>query len=164
MNSIKLPEPNAIKLDKRSPYGMKQRKLNERFVYYWLKNNQWNCIAVRNGFTYDGATIPNYDFRPIPVDLTAFGGPFDYGWNSCGLVHDWIYSRKGENINHHCLPTGLKGSESSPEDWYKTNYTWSRLSADKLFRAMLIRYGVPHWKAQSAYEAVRVFGKHFWDD
>jgi len=55
--------------------------------------------------------------------------------------HDYLYSVKGAVFD----------------------YTYTRLEADRLFRDMLIRYGVKSWHVKLAYAAVRIFGWYPWN-
>lgn len=181
--SLKLPIPQLTSAPD-SKYGKEQRKLTEDFHYYFTKKGQWNVIRCPKGFVFDGSSIPSLDLsfllsamgisfvsELLPTHLhEIIGEPFEQTWLECGLVHDFIYSKHGKIQKYHwVLPEGMNGSNSTSDDWYHPNYEWSRISADKLFREMLLRYGkqngnVSEPRAHAAYEAVRNFGGFFWKD
>lgn len=181
--SIKLPIP-VLKDAPPSKYGKEQKTLVEPFTYYFTQRGIWNVIRVPKGFTYDGSSIPGIDLSfilsamgiPFASDLIPthlheiIGEPFEPTFRESGLVHDFIYAKHGKIQRYHwVMPEGKNGSNSTSEDWYHPNYEWSRLSADKLFREMLLRYGahfgnVAEPRAHACYEAVRNFGGFFWND
>lgn len=57
---------------------------------------------------------------------------------TAGICHDWIYRVQPES--------------------------WKRKEADKLFLSFLVMFGIPVWRANLAYIAVRLFGGKAWKE
>ena len=56
-------------------------------------------------------------------------------------------------------PTGIYGKAAVLHDYlYSVYYTDSREFADKIFLEAMLVLGVPKWKANTMYKAVRLFG------
>ena len=93
-------------------------------------------LTIPEGFTLDLASIP----RPLWWLLSSFElglvGP---------LLHDFLYGCAGK-----------PGEACVPEREY------TRKEADDLFREVMEREGVPAWRRQVAYRAVRWFGLGAW--
>ena len=77
------------------------------------------------------------DGATIPMwAWSVIGHPFDGEFIRAALVHDALYV-------HH----GLR-----------------RITADRIFRDILIQDGTPYWKASMMYGAVRAMGGAAWED
>lgn len=106
--------------------------LCEPYVY-----QDWlHQLTIPEGFTLDLASIP----RPLWWMISSFElgmvGP---------LLHDLLYSVRGEP-GELCVPERV----------------YTRGEADRLFRDVMRREGVPAWRRQMAYRAVRWFGFGAW--
>lgn len=78
------------------------------------------------------------DGASIPKFFWFFiGSPFDPQFAEAAVLHDWMYSSS-------------------------SNHALNRLATDIVFKQMLLKAGVPKWKARLMYFAVACFGWMFW--
>lgn len=96
-------------------------------------------IDVPQGFRFDLASIP----RPLwwlvaPMELSVVAA----------LTHDWLYRNGGR-----CVWNATEGPEVAQ---------YTRKEADEAFRLFMKSEGVPVWRREAAYRAVRWFGRHAW--
>ena len=94
-------------------------------------------IHVPAGFRFDLASIPPRLWSLInPMQLTVISA----------LAHDILYHYGG----------------SCPWGMIQPHREFTRKDADVLFLDLMQREGVPVWRRQAAYRAVRVFGGFAW--
>jgi hypothetical protein len=105
------------------------------------------CWVLEVGYHYDDGThlfrIPRgfvFDLASIPRLAWWLIAPFELSI-AAPLIHDYLYRHGG------VPPLGP---------------TLSRRDADRLFRRMMEREGVPRWRRVLAYPAVRLFGWVSW--
>ncbi len=124
--------------------------LDENYAYEWDINGIPQRINIPKGFIYDGASVPRL--------LWSVSGLTPDGLiRAAALVHDWIYNFEG------MLP---EGSYQYFQDgqWKQVHGKWKRKDADRLFARMMKEANVPKWKRQLAYQAVRWFGRAYWNE
>ena len=101
-------------------------------------------ITVPAGATTDLASIPRLVSGILPPD-----GP----WAKAAVVHDWLYSTRGECLRH----------ESDGWTLYRTRRrAYTRAEADKILGEAMEVLGVPAWKRAVIYRAVRLGGQGGW--
>lgn len=93
-------------------------------------------FTVPAGTRTDGASIPRFLWRLCGHPLQA---PRVYA----ATLHDWLY----EGADPDGWTDGARPSEVSRED------------ADECYRALSRHFGIPWWKANIEYYALRWFGK-----
>lgn len=76
-----------------------------------------------------------FDLASVPRALWWLIAPFELSIVA-PLLHDWLY--------------------------FTTGHGYSRKDADDLFRRVMKEEGVPAWRREAAYRAVRVFGRFAW--
>jgi len=95
-------------------------------------------------------TIPKLfvsDFASIPRGAWFLAAPTDPGIRAAALVHDWFYrERKARLVAHDGV----------------TPVVVTRAMADQIFLEELEDGGLPAWKRQPMYWAVRLFGGSSW--
>ena len=97
-----------------------------------------HTITVPEGFEFDLSSVPRLFWRFIaPFELSIVAP----------LVHDFLYRHRGE------LPDGAV-TPARP---------YTRKQADRLFKRLMKREGVPGWRWRVAYGAVRLFGQSAWE-
>lgn len=107
--------------------------LEEEYSYQY----DGNLIKVPKGFDFDLASIPRFLWWLIaPFELSI----------SAPLLHDFIYVHRGDLPEASIIPVR----------------TYNRKQADVLFRQLMKQEGVPTWRMNAAYLAVRLFGKKAW--
>jgi hypothetical protein len=77
------------------------------------------------------------DFASIPVGLRNLFPPMGR-WSRAAILHDWLYATGG-----------LSGR-------------YTRKQADKIFREAMLVLGVPKWRAEVMFQAVRLGGSSGW--
>ena len=125
-----------------SPLGPKKFLLTEAKASIRWKNNdkEYRLLAPPN-FEWDGATIPRFMWSII--------GYYPGGQMTApSLWHDLIYVNKGFIYN------GVTGEKE---------YI-SRKHCDELFYHHMICSGISPKKAKSMYQAIRFFGRFYWND
>jgi hypothetical protein len=60
-------------------------------------------------------------------------------------------------------PWGLYSRAAVVHDWLYQSGAFDKETTDLIFKALMVRYGVPAWKAQLMYAAVKWFGGKAWD-
>jgi hypothetical protein len=94
------------------------------------------AITVPEGFLFDLASVPRTFWGLIsPFDLSIVAP----------LLHDFLYKNGGNP----------PGAIEPPEPY-------TRAQADDLFRRVMEIEGVPPWRRNAAYLAVRTFGRWAW--
>ena len=94
-------------------------------------------ITIPEGFLFDLASIPRFFWRFVaPFELSIVAP----------LLHDFLYRYAGQP------PAGTVGN----------GRTYSRSDADHLFRHVMKLEGVPSWRRNAAFRAVRMFGGGAW--
>lgn len=94
-------------------------------------------IRIPAGFTFDLASVPRAVWSIIAPFELSIAAP---------LLHDFLYRHGG-------VP---------PQGTVTPYRTWTRAEADRLFRDVMAREGVPGWRRWAAYSAVRAFGGGSW--
>jgi hypothetical protein len=79
------------------------------------------------------------DFASVPRFFWRLLPPTgEYG--KAAVLHDWLYAQNGM-VSGQCL---------------------TRAQCDEIFRDAMDKLGVPKWKVQSMFRAVRMFGRGAW--
>lgn len=94
-------------------------------------------ITVPAGFEFDLASVPRA--------FWVFISPFDLSIVA-PLLHDFLYHYRGDPPAGAIVPA----------------YVYTRLEADDLFLELMVEEGVPRWRREVAYRAVRTFGGVYW--
>ena len=96
-------------------------------------------IRIREGFTFDGASIPRSLWR-------LCGAPMEIPRIAAALIHDWLYRAQvcerdlaDEIFNHVCKKVGMSSWRTGPEwaalrafggsAWNENRKEWSKVSA-----------------------------------
>ena len=108
-------------------------ELIEDYHYHRRPNT---TITVRQGFVYDGASIPRIFWRLI-------GPPAAGKYAHASLIHDWLYTEK--SLFKKGRPTKI-----------------SRKEADDLMLAMMKEDGVSWWRRNAIHRGVRIGGGRAW--
>jgi hypothetical protein len=95
-------------------------------------------LYVAAGFTFDLSSVP----RPVWPIIA----PFELSI-AAPTIHDWLYQHAGH----------IQKAKGVP---YTQAFT--RKDADQFLRDIALQEGVPHWRAEGAYQAVRLFGGKAW--
>jgi hypothetical protein len=125
--------------------------LNAPYEFVWrdAKSTE-RKLSLAAGLIVDGASVPR-------VAWSLSGLTPDGLLRAAATLHDFLYHNAGSvpySMHAARLPgLGLWGNEPA---------VFSRLAADTLFKYVLVLAGVPAWKAQLAYAAVRTFGGSSW--
>lgn len=120
--------------------GRCQWVVAEPLVYDVGDEGSGVTIVVPAGATTDLASIPRLVTNILPPD-----GP----WTKAAVVHDFLYRTHGLGLfDGHRWLTG------------KTAYT--RAEADGVLREAMAVIGVPGWKRQVIWAAVRIGGAGGW--
>lgn len=93
-------------------------------------------VIIRFGFRYDGASVPAIGRMILERDGVH---------RPAVLLHDWLYTRKGE----------FKDIEGRA-------HKFSRKECDEMMRQIMDQWGVKSWRVWVAYKAVRAFGGFYW--
>lgn len=101
------------------------------------------CLVVPKGFVTDLASIPRVFWSEIAPFQLSIAGP---------LVHDWLYEHGGQ------IATRVQGQRIRVDQ----THTFSRAQADAFLRDIAEQHGVPAWRCNAAYYAVRWFGASNW--
>jgi len=111
-----------------------------------LPIDERNAVAfeIPMGFDFDLASIPRFIWPLISSFELSLVAP---------LIHDYCYQYKGVAAHHVWLTDGVPAQNMFDDI--------TRAEADKLFLNLMIREGVPKWKAKSAYSAVRLFASRW---
>lgn len=95
-----------------------------------------HTITVPEGFRFDLASVPRIFWGLIsPFDLSVVAP----------LLHDYLYKNGG-----------------NPPGAIEPPMAYTRAQADELFRRVMEVEGVATWRRNSAYLAVRAFGRWAW--
>lgn len=92
-------------------------------------------FEIPMGFDFDLASIPRFIWPLISSFELSLVAP---------LIHDYFYQYQGQAVFHY---------QGDPI----VRPPVTRATADKMFLDLMIREGVPNWKARAAYSAVRLF-------
>lgn len=117
-------------------------ELTETYTYYWTRNGTQYRIIVPEGFRNDGASIPR-------IFWTILGLTPDGLIRAAALIHDFILVNKGRLKENHQLLLWA--------GWKECGKLIDKKSADKLFKQIAIESGIPKWKANIAYLAIRFY-------
>ena len=98
-------------------------------------NRQFN-IPIPKGYRTNLASTPRF--------LWFFAASYELS-EAAALVHDWLYDHAGITVSIGGVERIVKKSE-----------------ADKIFRRIMRREGVPAWRRFPAYWAVRIFAGWAW--
>ncbi|MAH04005.1 MAG: hypothetical protein CL561_00395 [Alphaproteobacteria bacterium] len=88
--------------------------------------------VIKKGFKYDGASVPLWGVFLIGLQRDGIH-------RAAALIHDWIYTNKGECGKHY----------------------YTKKLADKIFYKVMKYHGVKSLRAKAAYLAVKCA---FWKD
>lgn len=119
------------------------------WVTYSVQEKAWILldayrIPVAPGITLEVPEGFRFDLASIPRPLWWIIAPFELSLVA-PLGHDYLYKNGGKF-------TSVEGRD----------HEISRRAADKLFRNLMEKEGVPDWRVKSAYRAVRWFGGGSW--
>lgn len=106
---------------------------------YRYKSNSAHNLLAKVNFEFDLASIPRVFWVFVASFELSLQGP---------LFHDLLYRNGGK----------------LPMDQVEPYYHFSRKEADELFRELMGKSGVPFWRRQVAYRAVRQFSGFAWQD
>lgn len=122
--------------------GAKKFMLTEaKATTRWRNNEKEYRLVAPSNFEWDGATIPRWAWSII--------GYYPGGQMTApSLWHDLIYVQKGHIFN------SVTGE----------NEYISRKHCDELFYHHMIRSGISEKKAKAMYQAIRFFGRFYWND
>lgn len=109
--------------------------LREDYKYFDRETGVW--IKVPAGFRFDLASVPRAVWSIIAPFELSIAAP---------LLHDFLYRHGG----------------APPRGTIRPYRAWTRAEADRLFRDVMAREGVPGWRRWAAYLAVRAFGGGSW--
>jgi len=111
-------------------FGMKQILVTQD------PDSRWFKIVAQDFKVYDITVHKGFktNLASIPRFLFAFFPPQDNQLMVPSIVHDYVYAESHMN-------------------------EYSRKDCDRLFRKLLLEYGVSKWKAELFYKIVRWFGK-----
>lgn len=101
------------------------------------------CLVVPKGFVTDLASIPRVFWSEIAPFQLSIIAP---------VTHDFLYQHGGN------ITTRVKGADVLID----TAHVFSRAEADAFLRDLATQQGVPAWRRNAAYYAVRLFGKSSW--
>lgn len=87
------------------------------------------------------------DFASIPWGLHNLFPPMGR-WSRPAIIHDFLYATAGD---------GIYGARK-----YTTRDAYSRAEADAIFREAMKVVGVPAWRREVMYSAVRFGGRKGW--
>lgn len=135
------------------PIGENRWRLTEDYTYEWLYGGVFRRITVKAGFETDLASVP-----PL---FWALGFPPDGLHRAASVVHDALYKARG------ALPSGDATYQETrkwiePRDWSYLPARYTREEADRLFGRMMRDAGVPKWRRDTMYRAVRLCSWLFW--
>lgn len=109
-----------------------------------------NTIRVREGFRWDGASVPEI--------LWAMGFKPDGPHRAAALIHDYIYIHKGK------LPEGSIISSYNGKTDQVQHGSFSRKDADRMFGHMMKEARVHPFRRDMMKWAVTLFGWIYWKD
>ncbi len=108
--------------------------VEKKFLWWTRRVTRWR---LTQDLVYEGNSqtfrIPagfETDFASVPTAFQAIIPKRDPRYSEAAVLHDWLYASKEV----------------------------SRKDADGIFRRVMREYGVPRWKRNSMYYAVRIFG------
>ena len=114
------------------------------YVTYLPFRKAWRMVAdYRAEYAGITFTLPidfEFDLASVPRWLWPVISSFELSIVA-PLIHDYLYRYNGKAIYH--------------EPVKRIN----RLAADRIFYDMMILEGIPKWKAEAAYRAVRTFAR-----
>jgi len=122
-------------------------RLHRDYVYVWEKEGRIFSISVREGFIYDGLSVPRIGWSVSGLRPDGLG-------RAGGLIHDEIYRKGGKGCDLR-----LKDADNM---WQENKEPIRRKDADRLFCRILRESGVEKGPRRTMYRMVRLFGKfHF---
>ncbi len=141
-----LPQPDI------RPICDKVYRLVRSYKYEWVHVSEHvtvqHRLRVPSGFTYDGASVPRC--------LWSLSGLSPDGLiRASALVHDFIYVNKG------IIPYGAQ-YQLVDDEWMPVEGKWTRKTADRLFKRMMLEAAIDPTQIWWAYFAVRKFGWLLW--
>lgn len=117
-------------------------------VLSWVGDKRWRLeadykvadqsrtINIQKGFVFDLSSVPRFLWWLIaPFELSI----------SAPLIHDFLYQASHDS----------DGGVAPP-------YAYTRREVDRLFRRLMEEEGVPAWRKDLGYVAVRMFGGLAW--
>lgn len=118
-------------------------------VTYHVRTREWELLADWEYFAREGRFCIASGFRmnlaSIPKSMWWIVGPHELSI-AAPLLHDFLYQYRGCVPFHGVTPYRF----------------FTRAEADALFHGLMLREGVPRWKAGAAHRAVRIFGGAAW--
>jgi hypothetical protein len=136
-------------------------RLASDFSYSWSNHGLVNRILVREGFEFDGATIPY-------VVSGLMGGRWGLGYVP-PLIHDLLYRCNGcvrcahKGSLHEVLLVTASASKRIDHKWVVVPGRWTREEADKMFGRHMREFNVPKLRRRLAYYGVRLGGSYYWN-
>ena len=135
------PQPST------TPISDRRYRLDKDFEYIYRKPSNILCrILIKEGFLFDGASIPRWAWSIIGLYPTSI-------MLAPSLIHDLLLKEGGE------IKKGYFEFDEKQEKWVEIPVFFSKAFADILFRRMMKEAGVPRFRRTVAYYAVRLFGK-----
>lgn len=101
----------------------------------WVLQQPYKISSMEHELQTEIPQFFCFDGASVPRIFWSVMSPFDLSILA-PMLHDWIYSKAGPDVR--------------------------RVTADKVFKEVMRREGVPAWRRQMAYLAVRMFGKSSW--
>ena len=116
------------------------------YVTYIPWRKTWRMVADYQcdyaGMTFHIPIDFEFDLSSVPRWLWPVVSSFELSIVA-PLIHDYFYRYNGQAVHH------------------TPNKAVTRLQADQIFHDMMIMEGVPKWKANGAYRAVRTFARRW---
>ena len=133
-----------------SPVSKTKYRLEEDYPLLIKLKNRGDYIVIPKGFIWDGASISKYLAWFMRRDGLS---------RLASLVHDFIYGNKGDLTKYKIYKGNLY------DDHLRVcKFKITRKDADKLFKSILIKSGIPSWRANIAYAGIRTFGGFYWNN
>jgi len=149
-----LEQPHNVPIDGR-PWGLRRDRtymLAHDYTYQWEKRGIPYRINIKQGFIYDGASVPR-------IAWSVAGLRPDGLLRAAATIHDFLYEHKGK------LPKGsFQEWDEEFNAWVEVKRVWTRKESDKMFGRLMREADVARHRRRMAYLAVRSpVGKYAWN-
>ena len=151
------PSQQSLKITRLQP---DESSLPPVYVTYFAAKKTWILLAdyrlvyedkpgkrmieflIPINFEFDLASIPRFLWSIISSFELSIAAP---------LIHDYLYRYVGRPVHHDIQITDVEF----------VSQKITRAKADEIFYNIMILEGVPKWKAQAAFRAVRLFARRW---